>query len=186
MRVRGRLLTGGFAQALDRWQRAHAEEDAEAAFYALFEALDWAHAADDYVAWVWQPDGIVKKRPWWEWRKHGALGVGDELSDIMQGLRYARNRVHHQWADALVTTDGLTFPIVFPATFRSWAWRCVEDLPTPRDEVREASGREAYSKALAGRPAHATLVTIARTFAFLGNLLDPPIAVRIPPVVMSE
>ncbi len=186
VRVRGRLLTGGFAQALERWQRAQAAEDAEGAFFALFEALDWAHAVDDYVAWVWQPDGTVTKRPWWAWRKHGALGVGDELSNIMQGLRYARNRVHHQWADALVTTDGLTFPIVFPARFRSWVWRRVEDLPTPPDEAREASGREAYSKALAERPADATLTAIAGTFAFLGDLLDPPIPMRTPPVVVSE
>ncbi len=179
-------MTGGLAQAFERWQTAQAEGDAQRAFFALFEALDWTHAVDDYVARVWRPDGAVEEDPWWEWRRHRSLGVGDELSNIMQGLRYARNRVHHQWADALVTTDGLMFPVVFPVRFRSWVWRSAEDLPTPSNEAKEAAGRKAYSTALAGRPAHETLTTIAETFAFLGSLLDPPIPVRAAPVVVTE
>ena len=43
-RVRARLLTGGFAQAYARWQAAESANDATAAFYALFETLEWAHA----------------------------------------------------------------------------------------------------------------------------------------------
>lgn len=179
-------MTGGFAQAFDRLQTARADEDVERAFFALFESLDWAHAVDDYVARVWRPDGPVEEEPWWEWRRHPALGVGDELWDNLQGLRYARNRTHHQWADALVTTDGRTYPRVYPLRFRSWVWRDVEQLPAPSNPRKEAPGRAAYAKALAGSPAHHTLAAIGETFASLGSLLDPPIPVRTPPVVITE
>jgi hypothetical protein len=190
-------MTGGFAQAFARLEAARAAEDAEAAFYALFESLDWAHAVDEYVARSWRPDGRVEGDPprlkplehdlppWWEWRRHPALGIGDTLWDIMQGLRYARNRIHHQWADALVTTDGRTYPRVYPMRFRSWVWRDVEQLPTPSNASKEAPGHKAYTKALAGRPAHHTLAAIGETFTFLGSLLDPPIPVRTPPVVVT-
>jgi hypothetical protein len=53
----------------------------------------------------------------------------------------------------------------------------------PSNVRKEAPGREAYAKALARRPAHQTLATIGETFAFLGPLLDPPIAPRTPPVI---
>jgi len=179
-------MTGGFAQAFARLEAARAAEDTEGAFHALFESLDWAHAVDEYVARTWRPDGAVEEDPWWEWRRHPALGVGDTLWDIMQGLRYARNRTHHQWADALGTADGRNYPMVYPMRFRSWVWRDVEQLPTPSNARKEAHSREAYAKALAGRPAHHTLATIGETFAFLGPLLDPPIPVRTPPVVVTE
>ncbi len=183
VRVRGRRMTGGFAQAMHRWHGASADEDRLRGFWALFEALEWAHALDDYLARVWRPDGAVGEDLWWGWRRHPAISRGDELWNIMRGLRYARNRVHHQWADAVDTRDGLTFPIVFPARFRSWVWRSADDLPAPPEGASDPEGREAYSKALAGRPVNETLTSIAGTFAFLGPLLDPPISERTPPVV---
>ena len=188
-------MTGGFAQAFARLEAARAAEDGEAAFYAVFESLDWAHAVDEYVARSWRPDGWVEGDPprlkplerdlppWWEWRRHPALGVGDTLWDIMQGLRYARNRTHHQWADAIVMTNGLSGPLVSPIRSRSWVWRDVEQLPTPSNPGKEAPGCEAYARALAGYPVQHTLAVIGETFAFLGPLIDPEIPARIPPVV---
>jgi hypothetical protein len=110
---------------------------------------------------------------------------GDMLSDIMQGLRYARNRTHHQWADAFARVHGRTFPTVYPMRFRSWVRRDVDQLPTPSNPRKEAQGREGYATALAGQPAQHTLATIGN-FARLAPWLDPPIPVRTPPVVVSE
>jgi hypothetical protein len=70
--------------------------------------------------------------------------------------------------------------------FRSWVWRDVEQLPTPSNARKEAPGREAYAMALAGRTAEHTLAAIGETFALLEPLLDPPIPVRTPPVVITE
>lgn len=180
-RVRARLLTGGYAQAHDRFCAAMAISDAEKVFYALFEALDWAHAVDDLIALTWSPRGKVQG---YAWRRDPALGGGDGLADIMGGLRYVRNRVHHQCANALVVDGGLSFPVSLPATFSAFIWRPACDLPPP-NEGREAPGRTAYAKALAGRRAEDALEEMRRTFTFIGQLLDPPITVRTPPVVRS-
>jgi hypothetical protein len=133
--VRARLLTGGYTKAYERFLAATAVRDPDAVFFALFEALDWAHAIDDLIALTWSPRGKVMG---YGWRRDPAIGGGDQLSDIMSGLRYVRNRVHHQWADALVTDEGLTLPVVLPATFSAYVWRPACDLPTPPNEGREA------------------------------------------------
>jgi hypothetical protein len=186
-RVRARLLTGGFTQAYERFQDAQTANDPQAAFFALFETLNWAHAVDDLIALTWSPRGQVQG---YDWRTDRALAGSDELADIMRGLRYARNRVHHQWAAALDMgkgqTSGLAFPVSFPVTFgavRAWVWRRIDDLPTPPNEGREAPGRAAYINALDGRPPQAALAIINEAFTFIGSLLDPPIPVRTPPIV---
>jgi hypothetical protein len=188
-RVRVRLLAQGYSQAYGRFAVAEGEDDPIAAFFALFEALNWAHAIDDLIAKTWSPRGKVVG---YEWRTDPAIrGAGDELAAIMSGLRYTRNRVHHQWADALDTTrrtGGLTFPITFPATFGSvsaWVWRPADDLPTPSNQTKEAVGRHAYETALAGRKPDEALGALSVTFPRVAQFLDPPTAHRTPPVVES-
>jgi hypothetical protein len=188
-RVRVRLLTDGYAQSYERFEVAEGDDNPIAAFFALFEALNWAHAVDDLIAKTWSPRGKVVG---YDWRTDPAIrGAGAELSNIMQGLRYVRNRVHHQWADALVTdkaTSGLTFPMTFPATFgpvSSWAWRSADDLPTPSNEAKEAPGREAYTTALAGRKPDDALEALRMTFPLVAEFLDPPMARRTAPIVTS-
>ena len=189
-RVGVRLLTDGYAQAYERFEAAEGENDPTAAYFALFEALNWAQTVDDVIARTWSPRGKVLG---YDWRTDPALrGGGEELAIIMSGLRYARNRVHHQWADALITdriAGGLTFPITFPVTFgavSAWVWRPADDLPKPSNEDKEAPGREAYTTALAGRKPDYALEAMHITFPFVGQLLDPPIARRRAPIVESS
>jgi hypothetical protein len=66
----------------------------------------------------------------------------------MSGLRYVRNRVHHQWADAMVTDNGLI--VTFPVTFSSRIWRSGDDLPTPANARKEAEGKAAYVRTSPG------------------------------------
>jgi hypothetical protein len=68
-------LLRGCAQALARFHDARLGRDSVAAFIPLFEALNWAASIDE------------------------GLGYLDHAE--LQGSRFARNRVHHQWADAL-------------------------------------------------------------------------------------
>jgi hypothetical protein len=184
-RVRARLLTGGFHQAYGRFQVAERDGDAQAAFYALFEGLNWVHAADDAIARTWRPRGAVEEEPWYGWRADPSLGRDPSLVLALDGLRYARNRVHHQWADAIVTERGLTFPLRFDATLSNWVWRPVDDLPTPSNAGREAHRRRAYVAALEGRNVGDALAQIAPVLGFIGVLLDPPSARRGPPPVVS-
>ena len=118
------------------------------------------------------------------WRRDPALSGADELENLMSGLRYARNRVHHQWADALVSRavrGGLTFPVSFPASFGTvvrWVWRDLNELPTAPDVPRDAPGREAYGTALAGHKVSEAMDAMSQAFAFIGSLLDPPTPAR--------
>lgn len=109
------VLVDGYRQTVGRFHEARTGRDARAAYFPLFEALNWAAAADEYL-----------KHP-----HHGHL----------RGLRYARHCVHHQWADALwLDESGGAFPVTFPRTFFEWRWR--DELPPARNQTDEPAYRE--------------------------------------------
>ncbi len=103
--------------------------DAEDAYHALFECLAWAASIDE------------------------RLGYPTESPEL-RGLRFARHRVHHQWADALVLTEGARFPITFPTAFFEYEWRPIDDLPAGRPGDPDEAF---YRSHLAGVPARTTL-----------------------------
>jgi hypothetical protein len=76
-----RWLYEGYVAACARFQAIEdAHKGAEEAFSPLFEALNWAVTFED----------LMRKR-------------GEPLEDeVVSAFRYARNRVHHQWAAALM------------------------------------------------------------------------------------
>jgi hypothetical protein len=121
----------GFAETLNLLDDAG--DDVILAFNAVFEALNWAVALDERVGEHWVPDGTPLRRDW-----RARLGPEAEL---MAGIRFARNRIHHQWSDVM-------FPSVTPSgDFRAWMWRPVEDLPAGR---ADAHGEEIYRAHLQG------------------------------------
>lgn len=67
----------------------------------LFEALNWAVALDQRTAAHFVPDGKPAGYAW-----PSRIGYGAE---IMPGVRFVRNSVHHQWSDALQLRGG-AFP----------------------------------------------------------------------------
>src|SRR4051812_4544089 len=94
-RVAARQLIRGYGAALERFAEATRQRDPDPAFFALFECLNWAVAVDDLIQELWSPAGEVLGREWREFEG------GDGLADLLNGVRYARNLVHHHWADAL-------------------------------------------------------------------------------------
>ncbi len=177
-RVRGGYLIRGYASAYERFQHAQASGDPEGTFHALFEALNWAVAIDDYIARVWSPRGKVEG---YDWRSDPALP--GSLVPVMAGLRYARARVHHQWADAIYAQPGAMLPFTLPRVLMTWAWRPVEELPTPSAGHDDKRGHAAYEEVLAGCPVEVALGALRHALDFLGSLLDPPIPRRTAPVV---
>jgi hypothetical protein len=106
-----KMLLSGYAHALQRLQDAIGYTDAVGTFRAFFESLNWASPIDDRIGEHWAPEGQPLS---WKWRERVA---GAEL---MAGVRFARNRVHHQWVDAIYFNEagGLTFPVTFPLLSR--------------------------------------------------------------------
>jgi hypothetical protein len=168
--VAGQLIRG-YAEAVKRFEGAVRKQEPDPSFFALFESLNWAVAVDDFVREVWVPNGKPLN---WKWRSF--MG-GEELAELLNGSRYARNLVHHHWADALRRDDsGFRFPMRFPLVFYSWIWRDADQLPDPRDADKPhvEAQRAAYDKRLAGQRADDTLLAIGEAFERVGTLLDPP------------
>jgi hypothetical protein len=90
--------------------------------------------------------------------RSGGLFLG-EAGKVMAGLRYARNSVHHQWADALrLDEGGVSFPLEFPVRFSDWYWR--REIPPPRNRKGELE----YNRLLAGEPTRNALSALRELF----------------------
>jgi hypothetical protein len=152
----------GYERAFARFMDAAAGDDSTEAFIPLFEALNWAVALDERTKTSWAPDGEILG---WAWRAR------IPQAELMAGVRFARNRIHHQWADALrLDRTGFQFPIAFPLRAAEWVWREVNGLPPGRQDV---AGEAVYRDGLQGRAARAALRELADAFGHLRDLLEP-------------
>jgi hypothetical protein len=136
-------LIRGYARAFDRFKEASANRDRpDEVFIALFEALNWATSIDERLCY---PDNRA-----------------------LRGVRYARNRVHHKWADALTPGEGQEITVSRPPLRISgwsfdWLWREPEDLP----EARSSKGESEYRSLLANRHAGDALYELNQYFSAL-------------------
>lgn len=133
-------LIRGFDAALGRFQAAAAERDADAAFLPLFEALAWTYSIDDRLK---KPD-----------------------LPALRGLRWARRKVHHQWAAALYVADvahviSTRRPMILGPLFFEWRWR--PELARGRE--RDDPDRRAYVGHLSDQPARTTLASVSEFLA---------------------
>jgi hypothetical protein len=131
----------GFRRAVERLETAVAlgTEDASETFIPLFEALNWAYAG----------------------KLETSLKRGTPSAEVARGVRFARNRVGHQWADAieLLDTPTASGPVVKgrsgarpPTVVKSWCWRSVAELPNAPKGHEDRVGQRLYTVQLAGKP----------------------------------
>ncbi len=68
------------------------------------------------------------------------------VGEPIQGVRYARNRVAHQFIQCLYTTDGTEFPARFPIPFFEIRWRPNSEFPPadPDHEKKQKHIRQHY------------------------------------------
>lgn len=130
----------GYRQALNRFREAWSleERSPRECFFPLFEALNWSVALTDNLK-----------------------SVGKPLDDpVVVGLRFVRNTVHHQWAQALEAKKAgstqVAFPSgeVWPPVGWDWYWKPVSRLATDK---RHMHGEGEYTAYLADRPARLAL-----------------------------
>jgi hypothetical protein len=144
------VLYRGFRGAFDRFmETGRVAGEPAGALIPLYETLNWATTLDKRLAW----DAGAGESFDWSWRKEYTGG------NVVSGVRFARNRVHHQWAEALYVTPGAQFPMQFPLGFFEWRWR--SELP-PGENDR---GQSEYGELLADQPARITLPLLDQVFA---------------------
>lgn len=175
----------GLRQAIERLEHAASRPDNPTETYLpLFEALNWIVALDDRIGAIWRPDGKKLGNDWRRKVQHG---------DIVVGLDWVRNVVHHQWADALqldpvghglYPSDEL-FPDedLLPKHDHAWVWRPIDELPKRKSRRRANSGdpepgQTAYREHLMGRPAIDTLRDGLESCEWVARLLEPQRAKR--------
>jgi hypothetical protein len=144
-------MVEGYLTALERLLEAIRRGDAgdKETFLPLFDALNWAASIDKFF--------VDNGRP-----------IQD---DLLTGVRFARNRVHHQWGLALRRYDSPGVPMVHLTTGSSrligpqpgfwWYWVEVNQLP-PGNPWPD--GENAYAARLAGKEADTTLKALRPIF----------------------
>jgi len=153
----------GLRLAVDRFKNAAEKTEPTAAALPLFESLNWAVALDERIRKYWVPDGPPPIG--WDWPKR----IGNESdAEVVRGFRFIRNRVHHQWADALTLAGPVNR---YPSRPFEWVWATVDQLPPP-DPGRKDFGREGYEQLLEGQPAEFGLAILLETYEFMTQLLE--------------
>ena len=153
----------GYIDAAGRFNRATGRGQGTLAYVALSEALNWAVSLEDRTRRDWAPDG---EPVGWEWRERLPN------TEVMAGVRFARNRVHHQWADAMVI-EQRTYPYKFPLLVPEWKWRPANDLPPGDQKHPDPDGEAAYRRFLEGRQVSVALDDLSGVFYTLQMLLEP-------------
>ena len=147
-------LLNGYSQADQRFKSARLGRDQAATFLPLFEALNWAVALDDFVAEHWHPGGEPRGLGWRDW-------LDEEGAAVVQGMRFVRNRVHHQWAKAVrFDSRGFQFPMELPLVFHEWCWLPSQSLPTSSN----TRGIEQYGAHFTNRPVRLSLTALGRVY----------------------
>ena len=150
-------FVAGYAEAHDRFKAASQHpESAEGMYLPLFEALNWAGCLEE------------DRRP--------------HSDPLLLAVRHARNRVVHQWADAVegrnvpvarvITTSGAGAPtmsrLLGAPVVWDWFWRKSARLPAPAARFADPTGEGHYETLLADKPVRQTLEALRQVFEGTG------------------
>ncbi len=134
-------LLGGFSQAYGRYKIARNEKNNEKVFSALFETLNWVVTIYFRLK---DTNNKLSKNP------------------LLKAIKYVRNHVHHQWADALIlSTKGMALPAELPVAFHEWLWKSADNLPQGRIDPK---GKRLYKDLLENKPARYALQEVYTLF----------------------
>ena len=128
----------GYARAHDRFKEASSQHphEPDQVFIPLFEALNWAGGLEEDA------------------RRH--------TDDLLWAVRFVRNRVVHNWADAVKGRD-ISEPallVVGPPVVWEWYWRDRASLPSGTNN----RGGPAYDALLADKPVRDALEQLRAKF----------------------
>ncbi|WP_344656753.1 hypothetical protein [Catenulispora subtropica] len=145
----------GFHQARVRFREHDADALPERVVIPLAEAMWWAVSIHEGFAELCAADYAKLSG------QTGAL--------VLQGARYARNRLGHQRALAVERVNGIIPPLTPPLRMFEFIWRPAADLPPP--DRPDPRGLANYERYLSGKAARQTLDDCAGWFETCRNKL---------------
>lgn len=163
------LMLTGLRNAVRRLEIADSDQNADELFIAVFEASNWAVSLDDRIGMSWRPRGgdTPLKAAW-----HAEVPGGH----LIAATRFVRNRIHHQWADALrADSSGRRYPKNYPMTYHEWVWRDAEQLPAGKND----QGIDEYVEHLQSRPAR-VIAGVLEPIQYVVTRLEPVTWLRPP------
>jgi hypothetical protein len=89
----------------------------------------------------------------------------------MDGLRFARNRVHHHWAAALEISRADAW---YPPREFEFRWKRIEELPPAEGKRANEHGAEQYRRLMATRSADVVLSIMDEAFYDVLQFLEMP------------
>lgn len=123
---------------------------ASGVFIPLFEALNWGVALDDRLSAEWPEE------PGRDWHKRVTVG------SRVRALRYARNSVHHDWAQAIDLAPKYRH-LAARWSIMEWEWTC--PLPAKGPSHLDRRGEHEYRTRLVGQSVGVTLTELGAAFA---------------------
>ena len=146
MKVKLAVLFDGFRQSHSRIKDAKNQKEIDQVFIALFESLNWIYTIDDRIRSI-----------------KTLVGIDSDFSEVMRAVRYARNRVQHQWSEIIYYRDGATLPVTLPLAFFEWVWMPLDKVHELTDNLRydDPVGKEMYIKHLEKKPVRYSLDLIS-------------------------
>lgn len=141
-------LLDGFKQSHQRFQVAKNNIDEKQMFITLFEALNWVVSIDDRLR--------DRNSNWQD--QFGKQG------ETVKAIRFARNRVHHQWAYILHIRDGVTLPVRLPTPLFDWVWIAATQLPAVAKRYEDPKGEKLYRQLLENKPVRFSLLEMENLF----------------------
>jgi hypothetical protein len=100
------------------------------------------------ILWACALDEFYKKK----YPNYESLRKSDLKSEVVAGIRYARNRAIHQFTQLLYITDGAELPALLPMPFFEIRWKEVADLPVPDKGYENRELEAFYTKHLENKP----------------------------------
>jgi hypothetical protein len=142
-------IVRGYGEAHDRFRAASQQPHSpDELFIPLFEALNWAALLEE------------DQRP--------------HTHQLLRAIRFGRNALVHDWADAVEGRDVPTPHIATgrgprpPAVVWDWFWRDRQDFPKPKrtgkKPRKDQAGEAAYDAELSGKPVRDALDSLRQIF----------------------
>jgi hypothetical protein len=127
------------------------KDDEDDALKAVCHAIMWACCLDEHHS-----------------KRSGAtyqlFRDSDPDGEQLNGVRYARNRALHQFAEVVKIVGGATLPAPFPAPLFEITWKLVTELPPPDPGFPNYNLRIFYEKHLQDMPVRFTFDALTTFF----------------------